>query len=171
METKYTQKYSKTSELGIFDERNLVAYNTFMYSVEKVFGDIRKKGKRLTRARKAIIKMLLSSHALLTAPEINANLKKAGISVNKTSVYRELEFLLQNKIVQAVNISSDVAHYESALHPHHHHITCKSCGQIKDVGTEELDSSMQKLEKRIESLGFEVSDHSLEFFGLCPDCK
>lgn len=140
-------------------------------AIENVYSDIRKKGKKLTLTRRAIIEMLLSSHTLLSAPEIQGKLEDLGISVNKTSVYRELQFLLNHKIIQEVSLKSGVTHYESALLPHHHHVTCTSCGESKDIDTKSLDDSLGKLEKEITSQGFSVSEHSLEFYGLCPKCK
>jgi Fe2+ or Zn2+ uptake regulation protein len=119
--------------------------------VNNVYEDIRSQGKKLTKTRKAVIEMLVSSHNLLTAIEIQEQLNSLGI--------------------QEVTIKPGVTHYESALLPHHHHITCKSCGEIKDIDTKELDVSIQTLEKKIASQGFSVSEHSLEFYGLCSKCE
>ena len=96
-----------------------------------IFARIRSKGKKLTRIRKAIIRMFnVPAHAILTATEIKSNLKASGLDVNKTTVYRELQFLLDNSIIGEVSVKTGVTHYESALYPHHHHITCNSCGDI-----------------------------------------
>lgn len=133
--------------------------------------EIRALGKKLTKTRKAIVEMLCSAHCLLTAPDIQENLRKKGISVNKTSVYRELEFLINRNIIQQVNISSGAVHYESALHPHHHHLVCKGCGDITGIDIQELEEHVQNVETRAQQRGFVVQNHSLEFYGVCADCK
>jgi Fe2+ or Zn2+ uptake regulation protein len=136
----------------------------------KILVGIRKQGKKITKTRKAIIEMLCSSHILLTAPEIQERLKTLEISVNKTSVYRELEFLLSQKLIQEVHIKPRVTHYESALHPHHHHLVCTGCGDTKDIETNEFEKTMQQVEYKAAQQGFAVKEHSLEFFGTCASC-
>ena len=140
-------------------------------NLEQVFDHLRSKGKKLTKIRKAIVKMFIPGHNLMTAMQTMKELKNSGIVVNKTTVYRELDFLVRNNILIEVNLHPGVVHYESALQPHHHHITCNSCGDIKDIETKELSSSMKKLESKVAGEGFEISDHSLEFYGLCVNCK
>jgi Fe2+ or Zn2+ uptake regulation protein len=95
---------------------------------------------------------------------------RADLAVNKTTVYRNIEkLLLQNKIKE-VNILPHITHYESADLPHHHHLTCRDCGEVREIETRELEDSMQKLEKKMMRIGFAVEQHNLEFYGLCQDC-
>jgi Fur family transcriptional regulator, ferric uptake regulator len=142
-----------------------------MNTVQDVLENIHEKGNKLTKTRKAMVDMLVSSHNLLTAPQIQEELEKLGINLNKTTIYRELDYLQKNKIIQEVNIKPGIVHYESALLPHHHHVTCKTCGLIKDVDAGELDKLIEIFEKKIESQGFRVLEHSLEFYGLCKKCN
>lgn len=139
--------------------------------VEEVFKEIKTKGKKLTQTRKAIVEMLCGSHSLLTAPQIQQKLQELGISMNKTSVYRELEFLVKNNIAKAVVLGSGITHYESAFHSHHHHLTCTNCGNTDEIETNELEQPMTKIEAKAKEKGFVVKDHSLEFYGLCINCK
>lgn len=139
--------------------------------IECIFKELRQQGKKLTKTRKAIIEMLCCSHKLLTAPEIQSKLKKLEINVNKTSVYRELEFLLDQVYIQEVNITPGVTHYESTLHPHHHHLVCTGCGDTKDIETQEFEKPMKSIEARALQKGFMVEDHSIEFYGRCANCK
>ena len=138
---------------------------------DHILDEISSQGKKITKTRKAVVRMLCSSHNLMTAPEIQENLKKAGITINKTSVYRELDSLKHMGVVQEVNIHPGVTHYESALHPHHHHLVCRGCGNAEDIETEEFERPMKEVEEKALKQGFVVNDHSFEFFGLCASCK
>ena len=143
-----------------------------MYTViDNTFQEIRAQGKKLTKTRRAVIEMLCLSHRLLTAPDIQERLNQKGIAVNKTSVYRELEFLTSKKIIQQVSISPGVTHYESALHSHHHHLVCTDCGNITDIDTKDLEKQVQNIKTKARQQGFAVQNHSLEFYGLCANCK
>jgi len=139
--------------------------------VDNILSQISSRGKKLTKTRKAVVEMLCDSHNLLTAPEIQERLKVLGVSINKTSIYRELDFLISMGIIKEVNIQPRVTHYESALHPHHHHLVCIGCGNTKDIETSEFEKPMHVLEKKALQQGFTVKDHSMEFFGLCANCK
>lgn len=139
--------------------------------IEEVLKNIKSQGKKLTQTRKAIIEMLCGSHSLLTAPQIQQRLQELGISINKTSVYRELEFLIANNIAKEVVLSSGATHYESAFHAHHHHITCTNCSTTEEIETNELEQPMTKIEAKARKRGFYVKDHTIEFFGLCINCK
>ena len=137
---------------------------------EDVFEDIKSKGKKLTKVRRSIVKTLMEGHAILTADDVKNKLLDKGIKVNKTTIYRELSFLLSQRIIKEVLIKPGIVHYESALHPHHHHITCNNCGRIEEIDTSELDDSMKKLESYISRKGYNVADHQLEFYGICAGC-
>ena len=50
---------------------------------------------------------------------------------------------------------------------HHHHLVCRKCGK-----TIEIDPPSESwLRKVADGHGFTVESHTLEVFGLCPDCQ
>ncbi len=87
-----------------------------------------------------------------------------------TTVYRELEFLRQQGILVPVSFADGVQRYESAELEHHHHLICIQCNAIEDVHIEhgELDKAEKVIAK---TTGFEVFQHSLEFYGHCRKCQ
>ncbi|RJR28920.1 transcriptional repressor [Candidatus Microgenomates bacterium] len=132
---------------------------------------LRLKGKKITPTRLEIIKQFSGEHKILSASDILNLLSIKNISVNKTTVYRELAFLVKNKIVREVSVANRTMHYESALLPHHHHAICRACGDTVNVMAEDLEALVDKALRKIKKTGFVVSDHSLEFFGKCVNCK
>jgi len=56
---------------------------------------------------------------------------------------------------------------------HHHHIFCKNCGKITDVSlSNKLESNLAKEVSEIQKyLNIDISEHSLELYGLCSNCK
>ena len=139
-------------------------------NTKKVIKSLRKKGERVTKAREEIISIIFSSKRPVTSPTIQERLEKKGISVNKTTVYRELDFLLENEIISQVNLGTDVNHYEAAHLPHHHHLVCDTCGDISEVICDEIEEPMEKLVKRVQTSGFKIDNHMLEFYGTCLNC-
>lgn len=95
--------------------------------------------------------------------------KENSHKVNKTTLYREIDFFVKIGTIKEVFINSAKKYYESSDLKHHHHAICNSCGGVEDVY---LKRDVIGQHKRLEStLGFRVKDHSLEFFGLCSNCK
>jgi Fe2+ or Zn2+ uptake regulation protein len=127
------------------------------------------KDYRLTPARKNILELFSYSCKPMTAQQILSYLAKNKIFVNKTTIYRELDFLLKKDFIKELHISSGRRYYERTEQKHHHHLICKKCGTIEDVT---LIQNLAKEEKRLElEKDFKITDHSLEFFGLCVNCQ
>ena len=104
----------------------------------------------------------------LTTRDIILKLKQNHLNPNKTTVYREIEFLNNLGLITGVDFGEGKKRYE-LTRKHHHHIICIKCKTIKDISLEKdlgLDSS-----KIIKTTGFKPISHSLEFFGLCKNCQ
>lgn len=131
--------------------------------------DLKSKGHRITKARSAIIKILVGIKSPLSVTDLNSKLRSGGVAVNKTTLYRELEFLLAEKIVKEINLGEDKKRYELAGSAHHHHLVCINCQSVVDI---DLTNDLSKQEGIIrKTKGFKVINHSLEFFGLCKRCR
>ena len=140
---------------------NMLVQNTFNY--------IKKEGFRLTKARKKILEFFLQDEKPANVNFLLKYLHGRNLKVNKTTVYREINFLIKLKLIQEVYIDPKIIYYESAYLKHHHHFICKNCRGLEDVYLdEELKFAEIKLEKEKK---FKIERHSLEFFGLCANCR
>lgn len=134
-----------------------------------VLGELSSRGFRISRTREAIVSILAEAEAPLSVPQILSALGETGRCPNKTTVYRELGFLKMHGFAKELTLRNDVALYELAG-PHHHHIVCVDCGTVRDIAVS--DESLSCEERRIERKeGFRILDHSLEFFGICGNCR
>lgn len=89
------------------------------------------------------------------------------IKVNKTTVYRQLDKLINKGLLIEVEFGDGKKRYELKSLGHHHHIVCKKCGSLKDI---EIDE--EKLLSGVYGTSdFVVESHNLEFFGYCKKCK
>lgn len=124
----------------------------------------------MTKVRSAMLEILCKSKVPLAAAELIAGLKRRDLAVNKTTVYRELDFLMGEKIVREVDLLDGKKRYEVlAEHDHHHHMICTSCKAIQCI---EMANDLDTLEAQIFSkFRFKVVSHTLEFFGVCEKCQ
>ena len=130
---------------------------------------LREEGFRITKVRRAILEIFAAHAHPLSALELIATLKERDLPVNKTTVYRELDFLLENKVISELDLLDGMKRYE-LLHAghHHHHIVCTRCKKIQCI---EMNNDLDDLERSIQRrYRFKVSAHVLEFFGICSVC-
>lgn len=129
---------------------------------------LKEKGHRITQARSAIIELLENTDRPISAKSLHIMLERIGIKVNVTTVYREIEFLLAENIIEKVPLKDTELHYEMKGRPHHHHLLCTECGNIEDIA---LESEHVLLEEAHTVSSYNINRHSLAFYGKCPKCQ
>lgn len=140
-------------------------------SSQQLIDALRANGFRITKIRQAMIEVFVAASQPVSAPQLLELISQKHPSVNKTTIYRELDFLAENKILSEIDILDGMKRYE-LLHPdhHHHHLVCTACRDIQCVEVPHHD--LHTLEGKIQQThNFTVQSHVLEFFGLCGKCS
>ncbi|MDP2735669.1 MAG: transcriptional repressor [bacterium] len=130
---------------------------------------VQEKALRETKIRRAMATFLAETAAPLSAADLKRRLRQKGLEANKTTLYRALERFLQEGTAIQIDLGDNVRRYESAGQRHHHHAVCLSCSKVSDV--ELSEGALSFSERKLKKKGFETASHSLEFFGLCVDCR
>ncbi|MBI5643867.1 MAG: transcriptional repressor [Deltaproteobacteria bacterium] len=141
-----------------------------MKDLTRITRELNKEGFRVTRIRKAMLEVFLDNHKPVSAEELMDALGRSKLAFNRTTVYRELNFLTERALIKEVRFLHERAkRYEAADLGHHHHLICVSCKKVEDI---ELKNDLDEEEKRIyRSTGFKVLSHALEFMGICQGCR
>lgn len=122
---------------------------------------------RKTPARDAITDFLSSSNFPVDVEQIINSLRSRNLKTNRVTVYRVIELLYKNGIINRVELGEGKYRYE-VKKGDHHHLICQECGRIEDVS----DTFIENFEKEIsKKKKFLVKSHSLEFFGICRNCQ
>lgn len=128
---------------------------------------LKAKGLRKTPQRLHILEALLRSQKPLSAEDLHRKLKnRAG---DLATVYRNLQQLEEQGLVDRTFLSDQVARYTARStepHGHIHHIECRRCHRVTSITSCFVDHQIEQLEK----LGFRDVTHRLEFQALCADC-
>jgi Fur family ferric uptake transcriptional regulator len=139
-----------------------------MKTSQQIISDLSGQGYKKTRLREALVNYLWLLKKPLDAIAIQAFLLKKKLPSIKSTVYREIDFLLEHKIIVEINFGDGKKHYEIAGLPHHHHLVCNKCRNIEDIF---IEQDLETIERQIEKeKSFVINQHSLEFFGLCKNC-
>lgn len=129
---------------------------------------LKDSGYKMTRYREALLELFSVERYPLSVPDILDYLAQKGMEPNKTTVYRELDFLMKEGVVVEIEFGDGKKRYERADLPHHHHLICRVCKRVVDV---ELDVDIHSVEERIgNEHGFVDVEHVIEFFGVCDEC-
>ena len=141
-------------------------------------GRFRGCGYRLTVPRQAIVDVLTNTSKHLSAEDVYIAVHKAYPHIGLTTVYRTLELLVQMGLVLKFDFGDGRARYELSEGPkgerHHHHLVCTDCGRAIDY-TDFIDEEVELLKQTEAGLSkkynFKITNHLLQFYGLCSDCK
>ena len=123
--------------------------------------------QRNTQQRQVILEELrkLTSHP--TAAELYEIVRKRLPRISLGTVYRNLELLAQNNIIQKLDTSGSEARYD--CNPErHHHVRCVHCDRVDDLHDLPANPVGNKFK---ESNGWKILGYRLEFIGICPECK
>ncbi len=130
---------------------------------------LKEKGYKFTNQRKTIIEIFLSSQKhLLTAAQIYDETRQKNLPLNYSTVYRNLETLLECGLVKRVSLQDGTASYEYNRHQHHHHLICLKCHDAEMIDYcpyEDINRYIQ------EHTTFYPVEHRFEIYGYCEKCR
>lgn len=138
----------------------------------KVEKSLRTKGMRYTPNRKALVTALDQTNGPLTVDQLHKAIKER---VPFSSIYRELRTLVDAQVLSLHHTVDRSNRFELAewLSGHHHHLVCVRCMAISDIS---LNSASERRlaelgEEAAEEAGYQITDHTLEIEGVCPECR
>jgi Fe2+ or Zn2+ uptake regulation protein len=127
------------------------------------------KGYRLSEPRKRVMELLESAEVALSPFQIHQELQQKDCELGLVSVYRTLELLTRLKLVTVVYDPQRNPGYILSTTGHHHHIVCQECHKALEFsGSDDIDELVHRVEAETS---FQVRDHLLQLFGLCPECQ
>lgn len=120
------------------------------------------------RYKSIVTKIFIEQAKPLTVMDILAILEIQHLSPNKTTLYRLLEKLYKEGIINKVGLDTEKTFFEYIKNDHHHHhLVCEKCKKVKEYVLP------QQLENKILNLSnnWKINNHNFELFGECPDCQ
>ena len=123
--------------------------------------------RRQTRQRTAVLAVLGEQDVFRTAQDLHALLRERGDAVGLATVYRALQALADDGLVDVLRTDVGEAAYRRCSPVHHHHLVCRSCGTTVEVA----DPPVERWAARVAAEhGFADVQHQLEVFGTCGAC-
>lgn len=131
--------------------------------------ELKDAGLKITLPRLKILQVLESSKDHhLSAEDVYKQLLNNGEEIGLATVYRVLTQFESAGLVLRHHFEGDHSVFEIAPEDHHDHLVCVKCGRVEEF----IDDEIERRQKLIaKERGFELTDHNLNMYGLCPDCK
>ena len=125
-------------------------------------------GHRLTPQRVAILDALRRRHSTVTAQELYEDLRPRHPSLGRATVFRSLDALVEIGLARRFERAGHVYAYASCSPEHHHHLLCSRCNRATEIDEVLVAPLLHTLD---EHYGFIVEHESLDFYGVCADCR
>lgn len=123
--------------------------------------------QRMTDQRRVILDELRGTKSHPTADELYRTVRKRLPRISLGTVYRNLDILTRAGLISKLDFGAGQSRYDADLSDHYH-LRCVDCNRIVDVmGLPRLEYDYNILSQS----EFEVIGHSLEFLGICPECR
>ena len=126
------------------------------------------RGYKLTRPRRAVLRVVAEAHETLSPSESCARARKFYPRTGLVTVYRTLEVLAECGAVRRVHQSDGCHSYAPASEGHAHHLICEKCQSVTEFDECDLDALFKIVQRRT---GYKIEGHWLELFGTCPACR
>jgi len=128
---------------------------------------LRAHGRKVTPQRQRIFRALEHHEGHPSAETIYEAVRAEMETISLKTVYQALHDLAALGEIAAVELGTGTVRFDPNVERPHHHLVCRSCGEIRDVFVE-----IEGLELPPgEAKGYDVGGAEVVFRGVCPACR
>ena len=124
---------------------------------------------RLKRSeqREVILDTFLHSERHLSVDDLLRLVQRRRPDIGRTTVYRTLKLLQAAGLAQELVLQGQTRFEREYKREHHDHFICKSCGEIFEFTSAEIERIQDEI---AADIGFVIEGHRHQIFGLCRRC-
>ena len=138
-------------------------------ALECAFEICERRQVRLTPLRRRVLEAVWSGHKPVGAYDILSMLADERGRAAQPTVYRALEFLLENGLIHRIE---SLNAFVGCTKPGQNHawqlLICRMCGRVAEISDDELEHAVNGAATRA---GFTLQRRTVELAGLCSACR
>jgi Fur family transcriptional regulator, zinc uptake regulator len=136
-----------------------------------------RRGATLTELRRQILGMILDAAAPTGAYELLDRLRQTRRGAAPPTVYRTLDFLLEQGLIHRVErlsafvgcVAGCTADPDGESHAHAaQFLICRNCGRVVEMQNQDVAAVLARVAK---DAGFTIGSATVEAEGLCSTCR
>ena len=127
---------------------------------------LRRRGVQVTAQRIAVLRAVTERpHG--TAEDIEQIVRREIGAISRQAVYDALGTLTDQSLLRKIQSAGSAARYEDRVGDNHHHLMCRTCGQMVDV-----DCAVGEVPclTASDDSGYEIDEAEVIYWGRCPTC-
>lgn len=123
-------------------------------------------GVQVTAQRLAVLRAVTESpHS--TADAVAEAVRGLIGTISRQGVYDVLAVLGEVGLIRRIAPIGSAARYETRVGDNHHHIICRSCGEIIDV---DCAVGFTPCLTASDNMGYDIDEAEVAYWGRCPKC-
>ena len=121
-----------------------------------------------SKQREVVLKTIQNTRTHPTAEEIYNMVIKKEETISKSTVYRNINVLVQNGEIKKITMPVGPDRYDY-LYENHHHAICEVCGKVFDF---DYNFDKEKISKEVlKQTGLISKIDCITINGICKECK
>jgi Fur family ferric uptake transcriptional regulator len=127
---------------------------------------LRERGLPVTAQRIAVLRAV-SGRPHGTADDLAEDVRTEIGTISRQAVYNALGTLAEHGLIRRIQPSGSAARYEDRVGDNHHHLVCRSCGEMVDVDCPTGETPCLDV---VDDAGYEIDEAEVVYWGTCPQC-
>ena len=136
--------------------------------LDHILSKLKEREFRITPQRIAVLKILAGSQEHPSAETIYKTVKKDFPTTSLATIYKTVTLAKELGEVMELGFSDGSNRYDGYNPNPHPHLICVQCKKIVDPDLKDFQEITRKI---ATDSGFEIINHRLDFFGVCPECR
>ncbi|HMC65498.1 MAG TPA: Fur family transcriptional regulator [Gemmataceae bacterium] len=128
----------------------------------------RARPQRFTEQQRDLVRYIFAQHNHFDAEQLIDDMKRAGFSVSRATVYRTLSKLVDAGLLRTLELGPRTFYEHDYGYPQHEHLVCQHCGKVIEF----QDPAIEEVSQQIcRQHNFQSNGHTFLIRGICSDCN
>jgi Fur family ferric uptake transcriptional regulator len=128
----------------------------------------RPRPQRFTDQQRDLVRLIFSQHDHFDADQLIDEVKQAGLTVSRATVYRTLTKLVDAGLLSRLEIGPRMCYEHGYGYPQHEHLQCERCGKMIEFQHPALEAALREV---CRQHAFQATSHTFLVRGSCAECN
>ena len=128
---------------------------------------LREHDVHVTAQRLAVLQSV-SGQPHCTADDVAENVRAEIGAISRQAVYNTLRMFVDKGLIRRIQPPDSPARYEDRVRDNHHHLICRTCGEVSDV---DCAAGAAPCLTPVDDAGYAIDEAEVIYWGHCPACR